>query len=481
MSHLSDEDDEFLYGSDSEKKSNPLLDNKTDVDGLYDLYEDNEAKDSEQKEEAPEAEKSAQSGADQDTNITEAEPTVEVGADEVNEQEEEEDSDDDLEIILEPEDEPPQETEAEAKEGEQAATTEEKDTPVNIKPGQQGKPSSAPTDNTSSKANAAGTKSQGGINLELIGEYNGQPITDVDLDDVEDKPWRKPGADITDYFNYGFNEVSWRSYCAKQKMLRENKKMMGDMDMGDFMSMGMMMPPNLMDGSMPMMPNPMMGLPMGMPPPPQAPGNPAMRNNRNGNFNARGSGRNVPMGRSKNAEGKEGGNEVMNPMDGEMPMNEGGMFPMEFPGGPGGMPMNMFPPDMPGGPMGMPFFNPNMPGVPMGFDSGDFRGGNNSGRQSMRSGGNMSGGGGGGGRSQAPHSSSGRSSSNYNSSSHNSSSHSSSHNSGSGGHSSSYRGRDDSSSDHRSDSRKRNNYGSSNDRDSSSHQDDYHNKRSRNR
>lgn len=110
---------------------------------------------------------------------------------------------------------------------EQTATAEEKDTPVNIKPGQQGKPSSAPTDNTSSKVNAAGTKSQGGINLELIGEYNGQPITDVDLDDVEDKPWRKPGADITDYFNYGFNEVSWRSYCAKQKMLRENKKVKG--------------------------------------------------------------------------------------------------------------------------------------------------------------------------------------------------------------------------------------------------------------
>ncbi|KAI7908271.1 Fip1 motif-domain-containing protein, partial [Cokeromyces recurvatus] len=40
----------------------------------------------------------------------------------------------------------------------------------------------------------------------------------------EDKPWRKPGADITDYFNYGFNEITWRAYCAKQKMLRENKK-----------------------------------------------------------------------------------------------------------------------------------------------------------------------------------------------------------------------------------------------------------------
>lgn len=103
-------------------------------------------------------------------------------------------------------------------------TTETKDTPVNIKPGQQGKPSSAPT-TSASNANASGTKtSQGGINLEAVGEYNGQPITDVDLDNVEDKPWRKPGADITDYFNYGFNEISWRSYCAKQKMLRENKK-----------------------------------------------------------------------------------------------------------------------------------------------------------------------------------------------------------------------------------------------------------------
>lgn len=51
------------------------------------------------KEEAPEAEKSAQTEADQDTNITEAEPTVEVGADEVNEEEEEEDSDDVINIF----------------------------------------------------------------------------------------------------------------------------------------------------------------------------------------------------------------------------------------------------------------------------------------------------------------------------------------------------------------------------------------------
>ena len=28
------------------------------------------------------------------------------------------------------------------------------------------------------------------------------------------------GADITDYFNYGFNEDSWKQYCSKQNRLR---------------------------------------------------------------------------------------------------------------------------------------------------------------------------------------------------------------------------------------------------------------------
>lgn len=37
---------------------------------------------------------------------------------------------------------------------------------------------------------------------------DGTPIYDLDLATMEDKPWRKPGADVTDYFNYGFDE-SW--------------------------------------------------------------------------------------------------------------------------------------------------------------------------------------------------------------------------------------------------------------------------------
>jgi hypothetical protein len=41
-------------------------------------------------------------------------------------------------------------------------------------------------------------------------------VYDIEMDTVLDKPWRKPGADVTDYFNYGFNEDSWRQYCKLQ-------------------------------------------------------------------------------------------------------------------------------------------------------------------------------------------------------------------------------------------------------------------------
>lgn len=43
----------------------------------------------------------------------------------------------------------------------------------------------------------------------------------IDPDTVADKPWNKPGEDITDYFNYGFTETTWKEYTNKQKRLRE--------------------------------------------------------------------------------------------------------------------------------------------------------------------------------------------------------------------------------------------------------------------
>nr|CCA25287.1 conserved hypothetical protein [Albugo laibachii Nc14] len=43
---------------------------------------------------------------------------------------------------------------------------------------------------------------------------------DVDIDMLEEKPWRKPGIDIADYFNYGFDERGWREYAANQLKVR---------------------------------------------------------------------------------------------------------------------------------------------------------------------------------------------------------------------------------------------------------------------
>jgi len=53
-------------------------------------------------------------------------------------------------------------------------------------------------------------------------ERDGQvpTIYDIDIDQLEDKPWRKPDADITDWFNYGFTEETWREYCKAQVRMR---------------------------------------------------------------------------------------------------------------------------------------------------------------------------------------------------------------------------------------------------------------------
>jgi pre-mRNA 3'-end-processing factor FIP1 len=51
----------------------------------------------------------------------------------------------------------------------------------------------------------------------------GKPILSTDFDTdfptESSKPWRKPGSDITDYFNYGFDEFTWASYCLKQQQM----------------------------------------------------------------------------------------------------------------------------------------------------------------------------------------------------------------------------------------------------------------------
>ncbi|KAJ3125370.1 hypothetical protein HK098_000317 [Nowakowskiella sp. JEL0407] len=78
---------------------------------------------------------------------------------------------------------------------------------------------------TSKTDTAIPNQSKQTVDLNAVGQLDGKDIFEVELDSFEDKPWRKPGADLTDYFNYGFNEDTWRAYCQKQKQAREEMNM----------------------------------------------------------------------------------------------------------------------------------------------------------------------------------------------------------------------------------------------------------------
>ncbi len=66
------------------------------------------------------------------------------------------------------------------------------------------------------------------LNGNPVHPATGKPILstdfDVDFPSESSKPWRKPGADITDYFNYGFDEFTWASYCLKQQQMPKEVK-----------------------------------------------------------------------------------------------------------------------------------------------------------------------------------------------------------------------------------------------------------------
>ncbi|KAG5513882.1 hypothetical protein PMAC_000504 [Pneumocystis sp. 'macacae'] len=116
-----------------------------------------------------------------------------------------------------------------------------------------------------------------GVDVYHVAEWNGKSLYQLDMDSIEDKPWNKPGADITDYFNYGFDEFTWMAYCAKQIGIREEfspqkfMQIMGQMSGPDIMSMAPNMQVMMAAGGFPGMQNisgmhpdmvPMMGMGM---------------------------------------------------------------------------------------------------------------------------------------------------------------------------------------------------------------------------
>ena len=49
--------------------------------------------------------------------------------------------------------------------------------------------------------------------------YESRPIYDIDMSALAEKPWRRPGSDLADWFNYGFDELSWEAYCYRRRSL----------------------------------------------------------------------------------------------------------------------------------------------------------------------------------------------------------------------------------------------------------------------
>jgi hypothetical protein len=57
------------------------------------------------------------------------------------------------------------------------------------------------------------------INFDIPGVLDGLSILEVDISTMAEKPWRIPGSDISDWFNYGFDEISWEAYCYRRRDL----------------------------------------------------------------------------------------------------------------------------------------------------------------------------------------------------------------------------------------------------------------------
>ncbi|XP_050378143.1 FIP1[V]-like protein [Argentina anserina] len=66
-------------------------------------------------------------------------------------------------------------------------------------------------------SNMGGRGFGGGLEFTLPSH---KTIFDVDIDGFEEKPWKYPGVDTSDFFNFGLNEDTWRDYCKQLEQLR---------------------------------------------------------------------------------------------------------------------------------------------------------------------------------------------------------------------------------------------------------------------
>ncbi|XVF35535.1 hypothetical protein REPUB_Repub18cG0154100 [Reevesia pubescens] len=65
--------------------------------------------------------------------------------------------------------------------------------------------------------NMAGRGFGGGLEFTLPSH---KTIFEVDIDSFEEKPWKYPGVDLSDFFNFGLNEETWKDYCKQLEQHR---------------------------------------------------------------------------------------------------------------------------------------------------------------------------------------------------------------------------------------------------------------------
>ncbi|WOK92269.1 FIP1[V]-like protein [Canna indica] len=66
-------------------------------------------------------------------------------------------------------------------------------------------------------ANSSGRAFGGGLDFTLPSH---KTVFDVDIESFEEKPWRHPGVDISNFFNFGLDEDKWKDYCKRLDQLR---------------------------------------------------------------------------------------------------------------------------------------------------------------------------------------------------------------------------------------------------------------------
>ncbi|KAL8731212.1 MAG: hypothetical protein Q9181_004389 [Wetmoreana brouardii] len=197
-------------------------------------------------------------------------PELEEGEEE---DEEEEETDSDIDIITEVKGGSKAEPTAQASRANAIKTQPGRTPSVSVDPTSKGPRSPAVKVETTGQATPTPLKSGASypavrtssidVDAKPIHGPSGKPITEVDMDadfSEDEKAWRRPGTDMSDYFNYGFDEFTWASYCLKQDTLRKDiadtKKHMEDMQ--NFMNVPGGMPP--MPG-MPAAPSGQSGMP----------------------------------------------------------------------------------------------------------------------------------------------------------------------------------------------------------------------------